>query len=427
MMLAFLAEMIITATDTAFLGRLSALAIDGIAVSVLFFITFSVMLYGMAIGLQILIARRFGERNFDAIGVLFKHGFLLTFVFGLLSYCFFDYFVADILGYFLSSQVVLVKSLEYLEVMKYSFFLLPLNMCFRAFYVGTTNTQLITVNLFIMAMVNILLDYALIFGEWGFYKMEVSGAAYASVMAQVASTIFFIAYSFYKKYQITYRLKFFDKLQTGLLKEIILLSTPILTLYAFAVGGWFLFFVILEQYGERVLASGHIVRSVYMLMVVPVLGLAQIANMMVSNIIGQGKIELVPKLIMRITKMSFGITLFITTLCCLFPSQVLGIYTNDQNLIMESINVYYIMMFGLILFSIASISFNSVTGTGDAKAAMIIESSTIVIYVFTAYYLGIILHTSVEGVWLTEILYNILLGVFSIIWLLTGRWKRIKI
>jgi len=164
-----------------------------------------------------------------------------------------------------------------------------------------------------------------------------------------------------------------------------------------------------------------------MLMVVPVLGLAQIANMMVSNIIGQGKIELVPKLIMRITKMSFGITLFITTICCLFPIHVLGIYTNDQNLIMESINVYYIMMFGLILFSIASISFNSVTGTGDAKAAMIIESSTIVIYVFTAYYLGIILHTSVEGVWLTEILYNILLGVFSIIWLLTGRWKRIKI
>ena len=59
---------------------------------------------------------------------------------------------------------------------------------FRALYIGITRTKVLTMNAVVMALVNVLLDYILIFGKFGMPEMGIKGAAVASVMADRKST-----------------------------------------------------------------------------------------------------------------------------------------------------------------------------------------------------------------------------------------------
>ncbi len=55
---------------------------------------------------------------------------------------------------------------------------------FRGLYIGITRTKVLTMNAVVMALVNVVLDYALVFGELGLPEMGVRGAALASVIAE---------------------------------------------------------------------------------------------------------------------------------------------------------------------------------------------------------------------------------------------------
>lgn len=61
---------------------------------------------------------------------------------------------------------------------------------FRALYIGITRTKVLTLNAIVMAMVNVVLDYALIFGHFGLPALGLKGAAIASVIAEASSLVF---------------------------------------------------------------------------------------------------------------------------------------------------------------------------------------------------------------------------------------------
>ena len=72
--------------------------------------------------------------------------------------------------------------MEYMNYRHYGIIFVCFNFLFRALYIGLSNTKVISFSTLLMAVVNIFLDYVLIFGKWGFPHMGVGGAAFASVV-----------------------------------------------------------------------------------------------------------------------------------------------------------------------------------------------------------------------------------------------------
>lgn len=66
---------------------------------------------------------------------------------------------------------------------------------FRAFYVGITRTHILTFNSVVMVLANAVLNYALIFGKFGFPAMGIAGAATASSAAELFSVLFYCIYT----------------------------------------------------------------------------------------------------------------------------------------------------------------------------------------------------------------------------------------
>lgn len=422
-----LAQTLITLTDTAFLGRVSNIALGASMMAGIYYYVYSTLAWGFAIGIQIIVARRLGEGRLERIGVIFEHG--LVFVLGL-STCLFllqHFYTDDILGTIVKSPNIYSAAMEYMEYRHYGIIFVCFNFLFRALYIGLSNTKVISFSTALMACVNIFLDYALIFGKLGFPEMGIGGAALASVCAEISATLFFISYTIIKLPLKTYMLFYFHKLEGWLMKSILQLAFPTMIQKLLSFGTWFIFFALVEHMGEGPIAESGIVRSVYMLVMIPVFAFGATANTLTSRLIGEGKQnEVIPTVFKTIGQGLIAILPVL--LCCLiFPNLVLSIYTNDPLLAEASIPSLLIVCGAAIAMSIGIPLFEAVSGTGNTAYALLLESFVLVAYTFSVWFFASYVGTRVEWVWTSEFTYGALIGLVSFFYMKFSNWQKKKI
>ena len=363
-LLSLLAQNVINVTDTAFLGRVSEIALGASAMGGLFYICIFTIAFGFSTGSQIVIARRNGEARYTDVGPVM---FLLAMA--LLLFGFTKAFGGNIMRLLVSSESIYDATMEFLDWRIFGFFFSFVNVMFRALYIGITRTKVLTINAVVMALTNVVLDYALIFGHFGLPEMGIKGAAIASVIAEAASLLFFLIYTYItvdlKRYGLN-RLRSFDP---ALLMRILSISCFTMLQYFLSMATWFIFFVAVERLGQRELAIANIVRSIYIVMLIPVNALATTTNSLVSNAIGAGGIEHVMPLINKIGRFSFLIMLGLVIVTALFPQALLSVYTNEAALISESVPSVYVICAAMLIASVANVVFNGISGTGNTQAA----------------------------------------------------------
>ena len=186
-------------------------------------------------------------------------------------------------------------------------------------------------------------------------------------------------------------------------------------------------FVAVEHLGQRELAIANIVRSVYIVLLIPVNSLSTATNTFVSNSIGAGHKDQVIPIIRHITWISLGIMALFVSVTCLIPSTILSVYTNDVTLIQASIPSLYVISGALLIGAVANIVFNGVTGTGNTRSAFVMELVTLVFYTLFIYVAGMRLHMPVAICFMTEVVYYTGLLVASIIYLKKASWQNKKI
>ena len=160
--------------------------------------------------------------------------------------------------------------------------------------------------------------------------------------------------------------------------------------YFFGNGDLVCFFVAVERLGQRQLAIANIVRSIYVVMLIPVQSLSTTANSLVSNLIGVGEVSHVMQLMGRIARMSFIIMVVCVAVLVVFPQAMLSVYTNEEALLIESVPSLYVIGGAMLIASVANIYFNGISGTGNTQAALILETVTLVIYTSYIFWIGYI-------------------------------------
>jgi putative MATE family efflux protein len=425
--LGLVAQNLMVAIDTAFLGRLGEITLGAAAVGGLFYLCLVMLGAGFSVGTQIVIGRRNGEGNKENIGPVFNHGFYFLITLAIILYSIVSYLAPSFLSWFLQSERVLTEGLILLEHRRFGFLFGFLVLGFNAFYIGTARTNILIASTVLMAAFNIFLDYALIFGHFGMPQMGIAGAAWATNIAELVTFIFLVAWSWKNKSIKTYRLFHFKKPNPMQYLPLFKVAVPVMFQYFFSFSAWFVFFMVIEQIGETALAASNITRSFYMLLMIPVWGLSSATNSLVSNLIGQGKSHEVIPLIKKVLLTGLVINLVVVQFNIFFPQQIAGFFTNEPHLIEATIPLLRIVSIALISFAFGMIIFSGLSGTGKTFVALIIEVIAITIYIATAFFLAIVLDASAPTVWFVEVIYFALLGLFSIAYLGTGKWKLSKL
>lgn len=422
-MLGNMAQTIINFTDTAFLGHLGVIALGASMLAGLFYFVFTTIATGFAIGIQIIIARRFGEGNYGRIGIIFEHGSLFVLILGSILFSILYFFSDQLLYLLIDSQNIYDASIEYIKYRRYGIIFVCFNFLYRALYIGISNTKVITYSTIIMAVVNILLDYCLIFGNFGFPEMRIGGAALASFCAEVSAFIFFTVYSYITLTKKDYGMFKIHKLESELMGRILRIATPTMIQKLFSFSVWFIFFILIEKMGETATGISSIVRSVYMILITPCFAFATTTNTVVSRIIGEGHSDQVFNTILKILKNCLLCTIPIIVLVAIFPMQIVRIYTDDINLAQLVIPSIYVICAGTIFQGIGNAYFEAVSGTGNTTAALYLEAVILVIYIAFIWAMTH-LTTHVHWVWTAEILYGALLGIFCYIYMKFAKWDK---
>lgn len=425
-MIGNLAQTLITFTDTAFLGHLGVVALGASMMAGLFYFVFTTMAMGFAIGIQIIVARRFGERQYEKIGSIFQHGAFFIFLFGIILFMIMRIFSSSLLDFIVDSENIYAGAMEYMNYRQYGIIFVCFNYLYRSLYVGLSNTKVITFSTIIMATVNIIMDYALIFGKFGLPEMGIGGAALASFMAEVTATVFFTSYTYIvlgkKNYGLFKRHRFDKELTFNIFK----IAGPTMFQKLFSFSAWFIFFILVEKMGEEAIGVSSIVRSVYMIMFIPVFGFLSTSNTLTSRIIGAGHPDEVMGTLYKVTLNCILCCIPFIIICAIFPMSVMRIYTEDIALARLAIPSIYVICGAIAFQAIGSIFFEAVSGTGSTNAALWLEFGILLIYIG---FIWMMTHltTKVELVWTCEYVYGALIAIVSFLYVKYANWQKKRI
>jgi putative MATE family efflux protein len=420
-------ETIVHVTDTIFLARVGITELAAIGLADSIYEICIVLTIGLIEGIQIITARRYGERRDLAVGDTFNQGLvLLILVSAILT-------VALKIGSpFLAAQAVTSTAVgaaidDFLQILAFSIVFNAVNLAYSALFVSLARTQVLIAATIILAVTNITLDYVLIFGNLGFPRLGIEGAAIGSLGAEIVTFLFLTWYVLRRIDIGRYGLFRLREWSGKLAKTMIRVSSPV-ALQAFIEAiRWFLFFLILERISEHALALSSILYACYAVFRISAEGFSETACSYVSRFIGRGKESKIGLLIQVSTSAAFLATAPFVLLGLLFPSLVLSVFTSDPTIIAGSVESLRLVSLAMLIIIPAEMWYVAVSGTGDTVAALVIECLLAATMLGSAYVAAFVIGTDLAGIWMSIPISALLCGLLSYAWMKSEKWKRLEI
>ena len=410
-MMSILMEQLINITDALFLGHVGEVELGASALACVYYMAIYILGFGFSLGLQVMIARKNGEQQYEKTGRTFFQG--LFFLCGLaVALILVSYWITPpVMQYFISSPQIYQAVIDYLNWRCFGLLFSFPFLAFRSFYVGITKTKVLTLVALTAVIINIPCNYLFIFG----LDLGIAGAAMASSFAEAGSLLIILIYTLRVTDKVKYGLQMvYDG---KLLKAVLRLSGWSMMHSFVSTAPWFLFFIAIERLGEVQLAVSNITRSVSTLFFVIVNSFGATTASLVSNLIGEGKGAQLFPLCRKILKLGYAIGLPLIVLALLFSRQIMGCYTDNTRLI-EIASTPFIVMLLNDLFAVPGFVYiSALTGTGDTRTAFIFQVTTIIVYLIYLYVLSYCFTTPLAIYLTAEYVFVAMLGIQSYIYL----------
>lgn len=420
-LMSILIEQLVNITDAIFLGHVGEIEIGASAIASIYYLAIYMLGFGLSLGLQILIARRNGEKKYNKTGEAFFQGLYLFVFLSIVFFVFSMAFSPYIMQFLISSAEIYDAVQKYLDWRCFGLLFAFPSLAFRSFLVGIIKTRILGIGAVCMVTSNIVLNYLLIFGNYGFPRLGIAGAAIASSLSEAIPLFIFIIYVYKRVDKSKYGLKVtFNK---DILIKVFRLSSWSMLQSFISVAPWFLFFISIEHLGKDRLAIANIIRSISTLFFVIVNSLATTTASLVSNMIGNNEKEKVIPLCRQIIRLGYFIGVPLIILGLLFQNQALGIYTNNQILINGAHATYIVMLLNYFIAVPGYIYSNAIIGTGNTKKAFRFQVITIIIYLLYLHMINNIPDIPLVIYWCAEILFVFMLFTLSYVYMRKGKWQ----
>ena len=211
--------------DSIFIGQYSQEGLNATSLAYPLQMLLIAVAVGTGVGINSLVSRRLGEKNFKEANEVATHGLLLSF---------FSYAIFLVLGIVISRPFMMLYTTNE-NIIEYGTQYLTVVLCFSLFAIIEVTIEktlqatgdMIFPMLFQLtgAVINIIFDPLLIFGVGPFPKLGVMGAAIATVFGQFCSMVFALLIIFLKSHMIKITFKNF-KFSMQTIKNIYAVGFP---------------------------------------------------------------------------------------------------------------------------------------------------------------------------------------------------------
>jgi MATE family multidrug resistance protein len=188
-----------------------------------------------------------------------------------------------------------------------------------AFFTGLSRTSVVMVIDAIAATLNAVLDYAWIFGQWGFPRWGIAGAAWATVVAQWCAAGMYLAVMYSPRYREAYHIRGGCRLDRALLKRLLYFGSPSGLQLLIEVGAFTLFLLVVGRLGEIPLAATNLAFNINTLAWLPMLGVGMAVSTMVGQQLGRNDADLAARVAWTAAVISLGYMTVVAVLYACVP------------------------------------------------------------------------------------------------------------
>lgn len=238
------------------------------------------------------VSQYLGAKEEDMIGPALWQSIYLSLVGGLLFILLI--FVSEAFFKFIGhSAEVQILELEYFNAICFSALPMALVASLSGYFTGISKTQMVMWVNGVGLIANIILDYLLIFGNFGFKAYGVAGAGYATVIANFASVAFASGVIIFSKESLRYKIKSSYYIQKDIMMRYLKYGLPSGLQWSLEGLAFTVFLILVGRFdnGEAALASSSIALTIMMLSVMPAIGVAQSVLAKVGHNLGENDSE----------------------------------------------------------------------------------------------------------------------------------------
>jgi putative MATE family efflux protein len=411
--------------NAAFLGHMGTKELSLVGITGVYYLIFSAIGYGLNNALLSIMSRRAGEDSRNEIFSSLWHGVIIGLILAVLFTSVTWTFVLPVMLWSGIDQEGAHIASGFLDIRILGLFFLYSLQMQNAFLISIQKTRFLIIIAIIQSSTNLLLDYTMIFGHFGFPEMGFNGAAYASVISEAVGmfTVFtiIILMKIKKNFGITPDFSlYFSKL-----KLVFTQGLPLMSQLAISTGAWWVFFILVSRnYNDEDQAISQTMRNLFGLGGVFSWAFGSSANTIISNLIGQGKEKEMFSVLKKMVTISVvGMSILVLFLN-LFPGTFLGLFGQKEGFIDSGTSTLRIVSSAMIILCVGVIWLNAVVATGKTQVVFWIEVAGIVSYLIYVWIVIEVMKMSIEAAWMSEWIYWIVLFLPSYFYLKYGNWQQ---
>ena len=427
MTLEMIMESLFAIVDIFFVSKIgvNAIAVVGLTESILT-ITYSLG-WGLAMGTTAMIARRVGEGDNDGASVSAVQSIYLALIISLPIMLAGIFFSDDLLRLMGATNEVISEGSGYTKLTLSFNLIVILLFLINGIFRGAGDAALAMRSLWIANTLNIVLDPMFIFGIGPFPKLDIEGAAVATIIG--------------RSFGIIYQLYHLNK-GKGLIKvhknnwhfkpkiifKLIKLSAGVTAQFIISSASWIFLMRIISTFGSTALAGYTIAIRIVIFTLLPAWGFSNAAATMVGQNLGANQPDRAEKAVWRTGQFNMAFMGIVMIVFFFFSDNLASFFTKETEVIYNASTCLSIFSMGYLFYAFGMVLVQAFNGAGDTKTPTIMNLFVFwLLQIPLAYILAIHLGIGAEGAYYSIVISESAFSIVGYFLFKRGRWKTVKV
>lgn len=414
----------VSMVDTLMVGALGEIQLSAVSIANNLFFVLTILMFGLAGGSNIMISQYWGKGNVKTIhkilAIMYRVCLLITGIFIFIALFLPKYFM----GIFSTDKAVIDFGASYLRIVCIGYLFYSITNC-TIMMLRSVKTVSISIIVYTASLVvNSILNWIFIFGNLGAPELGIRGAAIATICARITEFSIVLVFMFIYERKISLKIEHLLKLDKEILKDYVVLCTPVLCNELLWAIGASMISVIVGRMGTEVVAANSINGVAHQFVTVFIFGMSNATAVIIGNTIGEGKKE-------KAKEYAYSIGIFSVVMGCISGLMILLIKPFVVNFYNVSYSTKLIAMeimtvtSGIIVFQSLASNFmmGVLRGGGDAKFVLINDLIFMwLVAIPGGFFVAFVLELPVALVFLVIKCDEILKSLTSVYRVISGKW-----
>ena len=312
--------------DNIMLGNYSEMGLSGVAIVNQIQFLLQMTVNGIGSGIVVFGAQYWGKREIEPIRRILSLGLKLALLVGIIFFCAAKFMPEKIIRILTNDPQVIEASLEYIAIMAFTYLTFCISNTLILALRSVEVTVIGTVISLITLVVNVSLNYCLIFGRFGLPELGITGAAVATLISRCVELLVVLFYVFVIDKRLKLKPRHIFNLDFFYLKRFLKVSMPVVCSGAFWGVAMSAQTAIMGHMSANVIAASSIAGVVFQISSVIGMCSSSSSSVLIGKVVGSGQMDKIKPYAWSLQFLYVCIGLFCGTLLFVLREPILSLY-----------------------------------------------------------------------------------------------------